>query len=119
MLPIHKLKITKKERPDGSLLISGKFLHDRHSLIGPTERSIVGRDKEAETALYRQLWWSVYGELNQPLNELMFLARHAAASNPAAYPEDQRIKELIVELNDLLDWTKQLTAGRAKEDKSK
>ena len=111
MLPIHKLKITKEKQKDGSLAIIAKIRHADMVMMSPEDQRIDGLEKHIEDSLRRKLWWSVYRELQTPLYELMILAERAAKSNPCAYPEAARVEELTKELNDLLDWRKQMAAA--------
>jgi len=117
MLPIDKFTITKKKQKDGCLLIHGGLRHDFTTLLTPIDQAARGVKEHVEDNLREKIWRSTYGDLREPLDELMYLAWRAVASNPCAYPEAARIEELIKELNELLDWRKQLAAKQEKEKK--
>lgn len=110
MLPIHKLIITREKEKDGSLLVVGRFRYMDHAVITPTTQRIGGAVGYVESKMRKDFWDTAYSDLREPLSELMLLARLCAESNPARYPEAARIGELTEELNELLDWKKQLAA---------
>lgn len=115
MFPIHKLKITKEKLKDGSLAVIAGMCHTEMAVMSPAQQRIEGLEKYTEDSLRQRLWRSTYEDIHLPLIELMFLARCAANANPAAYPEAARIEELTKELNDLLDWKKQMAAEQEKD----
>jgi hypothetical protein len=117
MLPIDRLFIAKAKQKDGSLFIRGQFIHDQIKVMTPTHQRISGIEEFAEKKMREELWEIAYNDLRSPLCELMLLARRAAMSNPCAYPEVARIEELTKELNELLDWRKQLAAKQEEESK--
>lgn len=117
MLPIDKFTITKKKREDGSLLIHGSLRHDCTMLLTPIDQTAKGMEEHVEDNLREKIWRATYGDLRGSLDELMYLAWRAVASNPCAYPEAVRIEELMKELNELLDWRKQLAAKQEGEKK--
>jgi hypothetical protein len=119
MFPIDKFTFTKKKRKDGCLFIHGGFRRDDITILMPMDQAIKGLEERAEDKLRERVWRETYGDLIGPLNELMCLARYAAETNPSAYPEAARIKELGDQLFGLLDWRKQLAEKQSEQSEQK
>lgn len=117
MLPIEKFTITKKKEKDGSILIHGGFRHDQVRVLSRADQTVKGMEEHIENRMRERLWREVYGDLLDPLDELVHLARYTAGTNPSVYPEAERIVELGDQLFGLLDWRKQLAAKQ--EEKTK
>ena len=117
MLPIEKITFVKEEVSDVVTVIYGKFKHVQSAAINPEVQNPDEQEDLVKRSMQQLFWWDVYGDLRQPLSELMLLARLCAESNPARYSEAARIGELTEELNELMDWRKQLAAKQEEEKK--
>lgn len=115
MLPIHKFMTVKEKREDGALYVYGRFVHERTSMTSVGDKDVDHMAKLVTDKMRQGFWEDAYGDLREPLYELMLLAKRASNGNPAAYVEGARIEQLIEELHDLLDWRKQMAATKQKE----
>jgi hypothetical protein len=115
MLPIERFVTTQEKQKDGALYIRGRFTHERTAMVSANDQDMDETANRLKDKMRQDFWENTYGDLREPLYELMLLAKRAANANPAAYVEGARIEQLIEELHDLLDWRKQMAAAKPKE----
>ena len=103
--------ITQEKREDGALYVYGRLIYKRMETMNVTDQDMDRAANLLKDKMRHSLWEGTYGDLREPLYELMWLSRRAAESNPAMYSDAARVVELTAKLNDLLDWRKQLAAA--------
>lgn len=107
MIPIERFKIYKRSF-ENTEYFQGDFSYREQVALTAADKTSPDKEEWIKRKMKERFWRAVYGDLRQPLAELMCLAHRAAISNPSAYPELARIEELTKQLNDLLDWQKQI-----------
>lgn len=117
MFPIEKFTITHEKQKDGAVHLRGHLVFGRTQEVNAADNFVEEVVEKERDKMRAKLWETIYGDLHEPLYELMLLARRAARGNPSSYPEEARIEELTRELGDLLDWRKQLAVKQEEDTK--